>query len=72
MQAQQFRDSYVKVFLNSALNQDIEQRIRFAKFFSSVSSEKEDWTKYLSDLTELRNTKKCRNRQSRAGLAKAL
>ncbi|MEK1854688.1 MAG: hypothetical protein AAAC48_23210, partial [Phyllobacterium sp.] len=56
--AQQFRDSYVKVFLNTALNQDIEQRIRFAKYFSSVSSEKEDWTKYLSDLTELRNTKK--------------
>lgn len=56
--AQQFRDSYVKVFLNTAHNQDIEQRIRFAKYYSSVSSEKEDWTKYLSDLTELRNTKK--------------
>lgn len=58
MQAQQFRDSYVKDFLNTALNQDIEQRIRFAKYFSSVSSEKNDWVKYLEDLTKLRETKK--------------
>jgi hypothetical protein len=58
MQAQQFRDGYVKDFLNTALNQNIELRIRFAKYFSSVSSEKDDWTKYLSDLTELRKTKK--------------
>jgi hypothetical protein len=58
MQAQQFRDSYVKDFLNTALNQDIEQRIRFAKYFSSVSSEKDDWAKYLEDLTKLRDAKK--------------
>jgi hypothetical protein len=58
MQAQQFRDSYAKDFLNAALNQDIEQRIRLAKYITLVSSEKDDWTKYLSDLTELRNTKK--------------
>ncbi len=58
MQAQQFRDSYVKDFLNTALNQDIEQRIRFAKYFSSVSSEKDDWAKYLDDLTKLRDAKK--------------
>jgi hypothetical protein len=42
MQAQQFRDDYVKEFLTTALNQDIEQRIRFAKYFSSVSAEKDD------------------------------
>ncbi len=58
MRAQQFRDSYVKDFLNTALNQDIEQRIRFAKYFSSVSSEKDDWAKYLDDLTKLRESKK--------------
>jgi hypothetical protein len=58
MQAQQFRDGYVKDFLNTALNQDIEVRIRFAKYFSSVSSEKDSWARYLGDLTELRNQKK--------------
>jgi hypothetical protein len=58
MQAQQFRDGYVKDFLNTALNQDIEVRIRFAKYFSSVSSNKEDWTTYLGDLTRLREAKK--------------
>ena len=58
MQAQQFRDGYVKDFLNTALNQDIEVRIRFAKYFSSVSSDKEGWARYLGDLTELRNQKK--------------
>ncbi|UIJ84287.1 hypothetical protein [Rhizobium leguminosarum] len=58
MQAQQFRDGYVKDFLNTALNQNIELRIRFAKYFSFVSSEKDDWKKYLDDLTGLRDTKK--------------
>jgi hypothetical protein len=58
MQAQQFRDGYVKDFLNTALNQDIEVRIRFAKYFSSVSSNKADWQNYLSDLTKLREAKK--------------
>jgi hypothetical protein len=58
MQAQQFRDGYVKDFLNTALNQDIEVRLRFAKYFSSVSSEKDDWAKYLADLTKLRDAQR--------------
>jgi hypothetical protein len=58
MQAQQFRDGYVKDFLDTALKQDIEVRIRFATYFASVSSEKNDWTKYLGDLTALRDAKK--------------
>jgi len=58
MQAQQFRDGYVKDFLDTALKQDIEVRIRFAKYFTSVSSEKRDWTNYLADLTKLRDAKK--------------
>jgi hypothetical protein len=58
MKAQQFRDGYVKDFLNTALHQDIELRIRFAKYFSFVSSEKDDWKNYLDDLTELRDRKK--------------
>jgi hypothetical protein len=58
MQAQQFRDGYVKDFLDTALKQDIEVRIRFAKYFTSVSSEKSDWTNYLADLTKLRDAKK--------------
>jgi hypothetical protein len=57
-QAQQFRDGYVKDFLNTALNQDIEVRIRFARYFSSVSSDKEGWAKYRDDLTTLRNEMK--------------
>jgi hypothetical protein len=57
-QAQQFRDGYVKDFLNTALTQDIETRIRFAQYFSSVSSEKLDWNNYLKTLRELRDTKK--------------
>jgi hypothetical protein len=58
MQAQQFRDGYVKDFLNTALNQDIEVRVRFAQYFSAVSSEKGDWAKYLDSLAKLREAKK--------------
>jgi hypothetical protein len=56
--AQQFRDGYVKDFLNTALNQDIEQRIRFARYFSSVSSDKAGWITYLDGLTSLREAKR--------------
>ena len=55
---QQFRDQYVKDFLSTALRDDIEVRIRFAQYFSSVSSEPAGWVKYLGDLKSLRDTKR--------------
>ena len=45
--AEQFRDGYVKDFLATALNQDIELRIRLARYFSAVSSDKGGWEQYL-------------------------
>lgn len=36
---QAFRDDYIKEFVSSALNQDIELRIRFAQYFARVSTE---------------------------------
>lgn len=58
MAAQQFRDGYVKDFLETALKQDIEIRLRFADYFAAVSSEKNDWVKYREELGKLREAKK--------------
>jgi hypothetical protein len=54
---QAFRDDYIKEFINNALNQDIELRIRFAQYFSRVSTEpyRNDWTNYLNDLKQTRS-----------------
>jgi Protein of unknown function (DUF1353) len=58
---QAFRDDYIKQFINNALNQDIELRIRFAQYFARVSTEpyRQDWLTYLNDLkatrTEIRD-----------------
>ena len=59
---QQFRDDYIKEFINNALNQDIELRIRFAQYFARVSTDeyKKDWEAYHEDLrrtrTEIRSS----------------
>lgn len=53
-QQQAFRDTYVKEFLTSAVNQDIELRIRFAEYFSFVSTDKESWTAYKDELFKRR------------------
>ena len=55
-QQQAFRDEYIKEFINNALNQDIELRIRFAQYFARVSTEptRGDWDKYLEDLKQTR------------------
>lgn len=47
-----FRQAYVKEFLNSALAQDIELRIRFAQYFAYVSMDplKQGWTEYHGKL----------------------
>ncbi|QTD31457.1 DUF1353 domain-containing protein [Pseudomonas fluorescens] len=54
--SQQFRADYIKQFVDSALNQDIELRIRFAQYFARVSTEssRNDWIEYLNDLYENR------------------
>jgi hypothetical protein len=53
---QPFRDDYIKEFINNALNQDIELRIRFAQYFARVSTEpyRNDWVAYLDDLQRTR------------------
>lgn len=53
-QQQAFRDTYVKEFLASAVNQDIELRIRFAEYFAFVSTDKESWTAYKDELFKRR------------------
>jgi len=53
-----FHDTYIKDFLEKgALNQDIEIRIRLAKYFADVSDDsyKAGWSNYFADLSELRN-----------------
>jgi hypothetical protein len=52
----EFRDQYIKEFLGSALNQDIELRIRFAQYFARVAADpaKQNWETYLKDLIENR------------------
>jgi hypothetical protein len=52
-----FHDSYVKDFLEKALNQDIEIRIRLGTYFADVSDEtyKTGWQEYLTTLSKLRD-----------------
>ena len=58
---QSAHQEYVKEFVETALNQDIELRIRFAEYFSSVSDDDyiEQWRNYLKVLadkkTKIRN-----------------
>jgi len=47
---QQFRDGYVKDFISTALNQDIELRLRFAEYFSFVASDGDIWKNYRDEL----------------------
>ncbi len=54
---QEFHDQYIKDFINNALNQDIELRIRFAQYFAHVATEssRDDWVSYLKELTATRD-----------------
>jgi len=54
---QVLRDDYNKEFINNALNQDIELRIRFAQYLARVTTEpyRQDWRNYLKDLKEGRD-----------------
>ena len=53
----EFRDQYIKEFVGSALNQDIEFRIRFAQYFAKVAAEpgKQSWEIFLNDLITTRD-----------------
>jgi hypothetical protein len=58
----EFRDSYVKEFLDRALSQDIELRLRLAEYFKFVSSSGQAWEKYYNELFEKRTAiRTCRN-----------
>lgn len=50
-------NSYTSNFLNTALNQDIELRMRFAEYFASVSDHryKQGWEKFSGGLEKRRN-----------------
>jgi lysozyme family protein len=53
----EFRELYIKEFLSNALNQDVELRIRFAEYFSHVSTDtvRDDWVRYRDNLLNARN-----------------
>jgi hypothetical protein len=55
---QALREDYNKDFINNALNQDIELRIRFAQYLANVSSEpyRQDWLRYHEELKAGRDT----------------
>jgi hypothetical protein len=55
---EQFRDGYIKDFLDKALNQDIELRIRFAEYFAFVSSDtfRDGWIQYRDALKTRRDS----------------
>jgi hypothetical protein len=48
---------YIKDFFQTAINQDIELRIRFADYFANLSGPQQEgmWQKYLASLTETRS-----------------
>jgi hypothetical protein len=52
VQQQEYRNTYIKEFLNNALNQDIELRIRFAQYFAYVSADafRQGWIDYRNEL----------------------
>src|SRR5262249_28763029 len=51
---EEFRNTYAKDFIERALSQDIELRIRFAEYFSYVAAGdfKKDWEGYLETLKQ--------------------
>ena len=50
--AEKFRSEYIKAFLDKALNQDIEIRLRLAEYFKRVAQgdEQKAWELYYNDL----------------------
>lgn len=68
------QQEYVKDFLETALNQDIELRIRFADYFSKVSAApfREDWTAYWNTLVEVRNATRAEIHEKEEAILKSL
>ena len=54
---EQFHDKYVEEFINNAVNQDVEWRIRFAEYFSHVAGDtyRSGWVDYYNSLTKQRD-----------------
>ncbi|NKK65339.1 hypothetical protein GFL39_17710 [Rhizobium leguminosarum bv. viciae] len=55
---QKFRSQYISAFLDNALNQDIELRLRLAQYFKFVAPDKDlkdDWSAYYAELEKKRN-----------------
>jgi hypothetical protein len=55
--AQDLHQTYISGFLTTALNQDIEPRLRFSEYFSFVSEKesRDQWEKYHNDLQPRRD-----------------
>ncbi|MBY5581178.1 hypothetical protein [Rhizobium leguminosarum] len=51
---------YIKDFFDTAINQDIELRIRFANYFANLSGDdqRQSWTVYLKDIKDQRQEKR--------------
>jgi hypothetical protein len=58
LNAQTNYQNYIKDFFTTAINQEIELRIRAADYFAHLASEEQRplWNKYLDDLKEIRAT----------------
>jgi phospholipid transport system substrate-binding protein len=55
---EEFRQEYIKLFLDMAVDQDIELRLRFAEYFAAVSAEpfKGGWIDYRTRLEDERKS----------------
>lgn len=56
--SQESHQSYISNFLNTALNQDIELRLRFAEYFSFVSDERNrsSWSSFYTAIKQRRDS----------------
>ena len=68
------QQAYVKDFLQTALNQDIELRIRFADYFAHVAAEpfKQDWIGFRDSLMKVRDTNRQKIHENESAIRKDL
>jgi len=63
---------YVAKFIDQAMNQDIEVRIRFAEYLATVSDEPSHWKEFLSGLVAKRDDLDTKKRQLAEAQVKAI
>jgi lysozyme family protein len=70
--AQDLHQTYISKFLDTALNQDIELRLRFSEYFSYVSEKEstEQWRKYHEELEKRRDAIRISINEKEMGAAK--